>query len=66
MPNHTLDGTSGKHQWLERREPHLKIESGEAVIQHPVRAVRPRYCYGRLVGQPSCGARFNILLLSTR
>jgi hypothetical protein len=34
MPNHTLDGTSGKHQWLERREPHLKIESGEAVIQH--------------------------------
>jgi len=34
MANHTLDGTSGKHQWLERREPHLKIESGEAVIQH--------------------------------
>jgi hypothetical protein len=34
MANHTLDGTSGKHQWLERREPHLKIEPGEAVIQH--------------------------------
>jgi len=22
------------HQWHERREPHLKIESGEAVLEH--------------------------------
>jgi hypothetical protein len=22
------------HQWQERREPHLRIESGEAVMQH--------------------------------
>jgi hypothetical protein len=29
----TLDGTSGDHRWYERREPHLKIESGEAVVQ---------------------------------
>jgi hypothetical protein len=34
MANDTLDGTSGKHQWLERREPHFKNELGEAVIQH--------------------------------
>jgi hypothetical protein len=34
MANDTLDGTSGKHQWLERREPHFKTELGEAVIQH--------------------------------
>src|SRR5216683_7113183 len=30
----TLDGTSGDHKWYERKEPHLKIESGEAVVQH--------------------------------
>jgi hypothetical protein len=30
----TLDGTSDDHRWHERREPHLKIESGEAVVQY--------------------------------
>ena len=30
----TLDGTSGDHRWHERGEPHLKIESGEAVLQY--------------------------------
>jgi hypothetical protein len=30
----TFDGTSGDHHWHERREPHLKLESGEAVVQH--------------------------------
>jgi hypothetical protein len=34
MAAHTLNGTSGVHQWFERREPHLRIESGEAVVQH--------------------------------
>jgi hypothetical protein len=34
MANHTSDRTSGKHHWLEHRETHLKIESGEPVIQH--------------------------------
>lgn len=24
----------GDHQWLERREPHLQIETGEAVVHH--------------------------------
>jgi hypothetical protein len=26
--------TAQDHQWCERREPHLKIESGEAVVQY--------------------------------
>jgi hypothetical protein len=30
----TFDGTSGDHKWYERKESHLKIESGEAVVQH--------------------------------
>jgi hypothetical protein len=30
----TLDGTPGDHRWYERREPHLKIETGAAVVQH--------------------------------
>jgi hypothetical protein len=30
----TLDRTSADHQWHERREPHLKIETGDAVVQH--------------------------------
>jgi hypothetical protein len=25
---------SGNHNWEERKEPHLKLESGEAVVQH--------------------------------
>jgi hypothetical protein len=25
---------SGDHQWHERREPHLKIDSGDAVLHH--------------------------------
>src|SRR5579862_3078870 len=29
-----LNATSGEHRWHERREPHFKIESGEAVIQN--------------------------------
>jgi hypothetical protein len=34
MATRTLDGTSGDHQWHERREPHLKLESGAAVVHH--------------------------------
>jgi hypothetical protein len=34
MASHPLNGTSGVHLWHERREQHLKIESGEAVVQH--------------------------------
>ena len=34
MAAHTSNGTTRDHQWHERREPHLKIESGEAVMQH--------------------------------
>jgi hypothetical protein len=30
----TLDGISGDHRWYERRELHLKIESGAPVVQH--------------------------------
>ena len=30
----TLDGISGDHRWYERRELHLKIESGASVVQH--------------------------------
>jgi hypothetical protein len=26
--------TVGNHEWHERRESHLKVESGEAVMQH--------------------------------
>jgi hypothetical protein len=29
-----LDGTSGDHRWYQRRESHLKLESGDAVVQH--------------------------------
>ena len=32
-----LDGTSGDHRWHERRERHLKIESGEAVVEYHCR-----------------------------
>jgi hypothetical protein len=34
MAIHTSNGSANAHQWQERREPHLKIESGEAVVQH--------------------------------
>jgi hypothetical protein len=34
MASRTSNGMSGDHRWHERREPHLKIESGEDVIQN--------------------------------
>jgi hypothetical protein len=34
MTIHTSNGSASAHQWHERREPHLKLESGETVVQH--------------------------------
>ncbi len=34
MAAHTSNRISGEHQWLERKEPHLKLESGEGVVHY--------------------------------
>jgi hypothetical protein len=34
MAIRTLNNTSGDHRWEERTDPHLKIESGAAVVHH--------------------------------
>jgi hypothetical protein len=34
MPNYALSTTPDGHQWLERREPHFRIETGETVVHH--------------------------------
>ena len=34
MSKYSLNVILDDHQWLERREPHFKLETGEAVVHH--------------------------------
>src|SRR5262249_31479133 len=55
LTNFALSRTPDGHQWLERREPHFKIETGETVVQH-----RCLLCGRDLVTVLSSGKRYAV------
>ena len=66
MAAHTSNGTTRDHQWYERREPHLKIESGEAVVQHHCDKCGRDIVTVSLIGRPAHCLYIRALLLPAR